>query len=460
MTTYLLIILIFLIGLFCANFARIVLKTRTMLWFFILLETKKLTRTIDQLSKKYEKPITWLSNFGIIAGFGPFGIDYLIKEKASKLKRVFVFIISLVIFSVLSYYLAGGLFFKNPLIPTFISYFIVGLTGIMGLSGFILGSLIFSAYDIIAKMFVGKVACPGVGLVIPGVKIPKSNFFIPWYGWIILIIAAFIHEFCHGIMLRVAKVKLKSVGVILFGILPLGAFVEPDEEQLKKIDKRKVTKMYAAGPASNLFLAVVFGLILLMITSPISRYTTSIDNQREIGLVVNNTTPTAEICGSTFENPAYGKLVKNDKILSVNNKTIKTQNDLRRAVKNDYDNVFVVQNLDTNLIRTEYIRTNELGNIGISADIKIDESVTLPKKYTSYKLISQVLLWFVLLNFIIATTNFLPTVPFDGGHMAQNIYSGYLNKKHDEEKRKKMVQRFFGYMILLLLILNIIPYFL
>ena len=60
MTTYLLIILVFLIGLFCANFARIVLKTRTMLWFFILLEKKKLTRTIDQLSKKYEKQLTWL----------------------------------------------------------------------------------------------------------------------------------------------------------------------------------------------------------------------------------------------------------------------------------------------------------------------------------------------------------------------------------------------------------------
>jgi hypothetical protein len=460
MTTYLWIILIFLVALFCASVARIFFKTRTMLWLFILLETKKLTKTIDKLSKKYEKQLTWLSNFGIIAGFGPFGIDYLIKDKASKLKRTIIFIISLIVFTVVSYYLAGSLFFNNPLIPKFISYFIVGLTGLMGLSGFILGSLIFSAYDIIAKMFVGKVACPGVGLVIPGVKVPKTNFFIPWYGWIILIIAAFIHEFCHGIMLRVAKVRLKSVGVILFGILPLGAFVEPDEEQLKKIDKRKVTKMYAAGPASNLFLAVVFGLILLMITSPISKYTTSIDNQREIGLVVNNVTESAEICGSSFENPAYGKLVKNDKILSVNSKTIKTQSDLRKAVKNDYENVFVVQNIDTNITRTEYIRTNELGNIGISADIKIDESVPLPQKYKSYKLIYQVLLWFVMLNFIIATTNLLPTIPFDGGSLAQNIYSGYLNKRHDEEKRMKMVKKFFGYMILLLLILNIIPYFL
>jgi membrane-associated protease RseP (regulator of RpoE activity) len=460
MNGYLIFILVLLTAFCCATIARVFLKQKTFLYLFTLVQTQKFIKLIDNLSKKYEKQITWLANFGIIAGFGPFGIDYLIKDKANKSKRIFVFIVSLFVFIMLSYKLAGNLFLTNPIIPTFISYFIIGLTGLMGLSGFILGSLIFSAYDIIAKMFVGKVACPGVGLVIPGVHIPKTNFFIPWYGWLILIVAAFIHEFSHGIMLRVAKVKLKSVGVILFGILPLGAFVEPNEEQLKKINRKKVTKMYAAGPASNLFLAVVFVLLLLFIASPINRYTTSIDNQRELGLVVRNVTETSEICGSSFDNPAYGKLDKNDHILSVNGRTIKTQNDLKKSVKPDYDNVFVVKNLDTNLTRTEHIRTNELGNIGINAEIKIDDNVPLPQKYKNYKLIYQIIFWFVMLNFIIATTNFLPTIPFDGGYLAQNIYSEYLPKRHDEEKRMKMVKRFFGYLAILLLILNIVPYFL
>ncbi|MFA7709402.1 MAG: site-2 protease family protein [archaeon] len=460
MTTLLWFIAAFLIALFLANIARIFLKKRTMLWLFILLETQKLTKVIDNLAIKYKTPLTYLANFGIVMGFGPFGVDYLVKEKVNAQKRYFLFFGSVAVFTILAYFLAGALLFNNPLVPKFIIYFIIALTGLMGLSGFILGSLIFSAYDIIAKMFVGKTACPGVGLVLPGVKVPKTNFFIPWYGWIILISAAFIHEFSHGIMLRVAKIKLKSVGVMLFGILPLGAFVEPDEEKLKKTDKRKVLQMYGAGPGSNLLIAIVFLVVLLLIAAPINNYTAAIDNQRELGLTVSEVTPNSEICGTTFENPAYGKLVKNDMILQVNGRNIQTKSDLSKAVKKGEDNIFVVNNLDTNLTRAETITTNELGNIGITAEVKIDETKPLPADYSAYKILYQIIFWIVMLNFILATTNFLPTIPFDGGFMAQIIFSGYLNPKDDEEKRMKYVKRFFGYSILFLILLNIIPYFL
>lgn len=460
MTTILWVMLIFAIAFFCANFARIVFKQRTTLWIFILLDTKSLIKYVNRLAEKHEKTLTKISVFGIAVGFGPFGIDYLIKEKVTKKKRITIFIVSLLVATYIAYLLAGGMFFGNPLIPKFISYLIIALTGIMGLSGFILGALIFSAYDIIAKLFVGKVACPGVGLVIPGVKVPKTNFAIPWYGWLILIPAAFIHEFSHGIMLRVAKIKVKSIGVMLIGILPIGAYVEPDEEKFKKTDNKKKIKMYAAGPTSNLIIAIIFVIIYLLISTPILNYTNSINNQREIGLVVSQVNATTELCGSSFENPAYGKLVKNDLLVSVNGNNIKTRNDLTKNIKKDYDNEFVVRNLDTNITRTEYIATNELGNIGITADIMIDETVKLPKKYNFYKILLNVVLWTALLNFVIATTNFLPTVPFDGGFMAQIIFCDFLNKKDPEKKRMKKVMRFFVYLTVFLVLLNIIPYFL
>ncbi len=460
MTTILWVISIFLFVLLCATAARVFLKQKTFLWVFILLQTQYLLKFVDRLALKHHKALTKLSIFGIAIGFGPFGVDYLIKDKASKIKRIFVFIISFIVFTIVSYFFAGNLFFGNPLIPKYIGYFIIAITGFMGLSGFIMGALIFSAYDIIAKMFVGKVACPGIGLVIPGVQVPKTNFYIPIYGWIILIAAAFIHELSHGIMLRVAKVKLKSMGVMLLGVLPLGAFVEPDEKKFKKIENKKKLKMYAAGPASNLIIAIIFFIVYLLIAAPISNYTTSIDNSRELGLVVGNVIEQVEICGSSFENPAFGKLEKNDLILFVNGRNISTRTDLKRAIKNDYDNEFVVKNLDTNITRTEYIRTNELGNIRITADVQIDKNIPLPKNYTVYKLIYQIIFWIILLNFILATTNFLPTVPFDGGAMAQIIFADYLNPKEEEEKRMKRIKKFFGYSVILLALLNIIPYFL
>jgi membrane-associated protease RseP (regulator of RpoE activity) len=459
-TTTLWIILVFVIAAFCATFARLVFKQRTTLWVFILVDTKSLIKHVNRLSEKYKKALNTMSIFGIAVGFGPFGIDYLVKEKVTKKKRVIIFILSLLVTTYLSYLLAGGLFFGNPLIPKFISYLIIFLTGLMGLSGFILGALIFSAYDIIAKLFVGKVGCPGIGLVIPGVKVPKTNFAIPWYGWLILIPAAFIHEFSHGIMLRVSKIKLKSIGAILFGILPLGAYVEPDEEKFKKIDNKNKLKMYSAGPTSNLVVAIIFVIIYLLISTPITNYTTSINNQREIGLVVSQVNPTTEMCGSSFDNPAYGKLAKNDLLISLNGNTIKTRNDLSNNIKKGHENEFVVRNIDTNITRTEYITTNELGNIGISADIMVDKTIELPKKYTFYKILLNVILWIVLLNFLIATTNFLPTIPFDGGFMAQIIFCNYLNKKNNEKKRMKKVKWFFIYLVVFLILLNIIPYFL
>lgn len=461
MTTTLWFILVFVFAAFCATFARVVFKLRTFLWTIILIETKSLIKYIDRLAEKNKKALTAMSVFGIAIGFGPFGVDYLIKEKANKKKRIFIFIISLLIATGISYLLAGSVFFGNPLIPKFISYLIIILTGLMGLSGFILGALFFSAYDIISKLFIGKIACPGLGLVIPGVKVPKTNFFIPWYGWLIIIPAAFIHEFSHGIMLRVAKIKVKSMGFMLLGILPLGAYVEPDEEKFKKVENKKKLKMYAAGPTSNLIIAIIFFIISLLISAPIANYTTSIDNQREIGLVVSQVNPTTEVCGSSFDNPAYGKLVKNDMLVSVNGNLIKTRTDLTKNLKKDQENEFIVTNLDTNITRTEYMKTNELGNIGITADIKVDESVKIPKTYAFYKILLAVILWISALNFLLAITNFLPTIPFDGGFMAQIVFCDYLNKKkNNEEKRMKKVMRFFIWVAVILGLLNIIPYFL
>ncbi len=93
--------------------------------------------------------------------------------------------------------------------------------------------------------------------------LPGLNPLIPlWYGIFALAIAVIIHEFAHGILARVAKIKLKSMG-ILYLIIPLGAFVEPDEKQLEKTTKSNRVKIFSTGPATN----IIFGLLCAMIFS-------------------------------------------------------------------------------------------------------------------------------------------------------------------------------------------------
>jgi len=462
MSTILWILLIILIIALCAFIAKKLLKLDLYLGFLIMWRTKRLIKYLDVLARP-KRFLNIITDIGIVIGFGAFGLDYIIRDFVkSRYQRFLIFVGSGLVLSYLAYVLTQKMLFSSVLIPEWFAIIIVILTGIMGLSGFTLGSLIFSAYDILAKVSVGQggSACPGVGLVIPGIQMPKVDIFIPWYGWLILIVAAIIHEVSHGVLLRKMKVKIKSMGFMFAALLPLGAFVEPDEKEIEKKSKRDIARMYSAGPMSNVILAIVFFLLFLAFTPVMTNYSHSIGTSKMDSVYVYAVDQNTDVCGSVFPSPAYGVLDVNDIIVSVNNKIITSQTALNSAVKLNVDNNFIVKNPTTSEIRTVVLKPNEMGRLGFTSAVTPDPDLVIPFKYYVYKAIFGILLWSALLNFIIATVNYLPSFPFDGGGMSQIIFSDYLNKKHPEMKRMKRVAKFFGALIVLLLILNILPYFL
>jgi membrane-associated protease RseP (regulator of RpoE activity) len=95
--------------------------------------------------------------------------------------------------------------------------------------------------------------------------LPGINRLIPLgYGIFGLAVAIVLHEFCHGILARAVGIKVRSVGAI-FLVVPIGAFVEPDEDELRALPPRQRARLYAAGPATNILLAILFGLLFSMI---------------------------------------------------------------------------------------------------------------------------------------------------------------------------------------------------
>lgn len=91
--------------------------------------------------------------------------------------------------------------------------------------------------------------------------IPGVNRLIPiGYGIFGLAVAVLLHEFLHGVLARVSKTKIRSLGVLLF-VVPIGAFVEPDEDEMRALPRRERARLYAVGPATNLLLAFVFALV-------------------------------------------------------------------------------------------------------------------------------------------------------------------------------------------------------
>ncbi|WP_248895346.1 site-2 protease family protein [Haloplanus halobius] len=98
-------------------------------------------------------------------------------------------------------------------------------------------------------------------LVVPGV-----NDFLPLavapeivFG---LLLGLVVHEGGHGLLCRVEDIDIESMGVVFLTLLPVGAFVEPDEESQADADRGARTRMFAAGVTNNFVLtAVAFALL-------------------------------------------------------------------------------------------------------------------------------------------------------------------------------------------------------
>jgi membrane-associated protease RseP (regulator of RpoE activity) len=132
----------------------------------------------------------------------------------------------------------------------------------------IVGSLLVLFSNDSAREGVREIGPQG-NLLIPGL-----NPILPWtYGWIGLVITIIIHEAGHGIVARVYNTKVESTGVVLFFVIPIGAFVNIQQDELNRTSFKQKSAILTAGPMNNMILAgICFGLLFLLVSSlsPIS----------------------------------------------------------------------------------------------------------------------------------------------------------------------------------------------
>ncbi|MEK6970330.1 MAG: site-2 protease family protein [archaeon] len=419
---------------------------------------------IFDLLKDRPRLVNALTDIGLVVGFGAVAIDFMWMQKRPIWQRAGVFILSVIALGSIT-----GFVFPtdNPIIP------IPALAsqlffGVFGLAGIILLSLFYSGLDIWTKLSTGKNACAGVAPVIPGIDLPNSPISVPLHAWISFVIILVLHEASHGFVARKLGMTLKSYGLLFLGFLPIGAFVEPDEKQLKQLEKkqpRDALRLYVAGPASNLYFFLVGGIILTLIgglvVGPIlDPAFNAIHSQSVKGVMVEKVEEKISICGTEFPTPANGQLLPRDQIVSVDGNGISTLAEYGRAIrgKESYT-LTILRGTDS----TDYtFEPNEVGRIGIMVKEIPNEEYTPPGWYDPLRMIvgfvSSFLGWLLLLNFLVATANYIPISPFDGGKMAKILvapYFGFLNM--GEEDTKKMVGKMFGVILLILILVNAAP---
>ncbi|MFH1663661.1 MAG: M50 family metallopeptidase [archaeon] len=470
-------VLLFLVS--AVIFTWILKKFSSAKTYFIasMYKTDKMNPVFDKFSK-HTKTIDFLATLGLILGFGLIAVDFLYGKKLGKLKRFGLWVGSILLLYFV-FELVFGVFSSSSFITDGFTDFnglnlISFVFALTGFAGFVVFSLIITALDIITKTLIGVKACPGIAPVIPGVEVPNVPLVIPLHAWISLIIILIIHEGFHGITARKEKLKVKSSGLLLLGFLPIGAFVEPDEKQVKKASPIKQLKVYAAGPAANLASIIVFiliynlllGLIVMPFIAPTAE---AIKREHISGVEIVDVSSDLSFCGEEFNSPAFGVMEKGMVLKEVNGIKIQLREDFAEAYEGKKISDEFTFKVEKNKTEKEFSLTpNEQGRFGFtveeikSKDFSLSEEIFLSLYFWVFDPSNShnFFVWLVILSLLIAVVNFLPIDPFDGGRIARIMLPSYFGFwKEKEEKKEALIMKALFVAVIALFVLNALPLF-
>ncbi len=172
------------------------------------------------------------------------------------------------------------------------------------------------AYVALTQPVQDQVTEPQNALIIPGLNdfIPPSVAPEVLAG---LLIGLVVHEAGHGILCRVGDIDVESMGVVLFTLLPVGAFVEPEEESRDRADRPSQLRMFAAGVTNNFAISV---LALLLLFGPVTGAITVL--------------PGAPVGGTIPDSPAAQAGIEGgDRVVAVGDTNVSTSADLDAALR-------------------------------------------------------------------------------------------------------------------------------
>jgi len=409
-----------------------------------LWRTKKGLKLLDDLSR-YRRFFTFLSEMGLIFAFGVLGSLYLFFNTPKRTFRDFLWVCAKYLI-----FVVGASIVAVPVVFTgqsevpfeFLFSLYVGGTG-----SFILYGLLLNTYMIIESYAAGNIPIPGIAPLIPGVEIEGSPISIPIHAFFGLIVLIVVHELAHGIVSRIEKIKVKSMGVLTAGIFPIGAFTEPDEKQLKEAKPRKRMRVFAVGSMANFVTGIVFLILFLgLLGAAQPRF---VQDQTSI-------VPSYVPWNKQYVNYLAVTYVENGSVaqgVGFTNGTKIYNIDVALSKKEPYaEEIFLT---DKGCVA---MQRNASGYFGFSYAISRNSDYTLSVWLQKYAIES--LFWVAILNFLVGVINYLPFAIFDGARIFEDLvdfFAGQLGIKN--KKVGSNIVKVLSVFILLLLLVNAMPYF-
>jgi membrane-associated protease RseP (regulator of RpoE activity) len=290
------------------------------------------------------------------------------------------------------------------------------------------GLMIYSAYFLFSnllKFFLPAVESVPVVPVIPGVTISLDS--LPYF-FVAVAIVVLLHEFAHGVSAVAEKVAVKSAGLAVM-LAFFGGFVEPEEKSFEKTSRTSKLRILGAGSAVNLATGLLVIILLASLFAP------------SAGVLVNSTLANGPA--------ARAGVQRFDVIQAVNNKTIKSLQDLSAYLANvtPGSNLSIEVNNHLVTVTTENLSGRAI--IGIYGLDYYPSRLGLNRITTANSYLT--LYWTFIAAFSVAVFNMLPAFPFDGEKF---LY--YSLADHVEEKNRLRLRILINVIFLGLLVSNVI----
>lgn len=336
------------------------------------------------------------------------------------------------------------------------------LIGMPIVAGFGLYSILTSLVTLLttpAAREIGRELGPQAYVLLPGI-----NPYLPvLYGWMAIVAAMLVHEGAHGVIARSLGFKVKSSGLLFLLAIPVGAFVDVDEEEIAKAKAKDSVRVLAAGYGANIAVAIVCILGVLIITSGL---TPVIDGvyifevmegmpAKDAGLLVGDViTSVDDISVTEIENFTAVLEDKNPgDILQVTvargemwRERFSTSVKLTEYNGTAFLGVSVGEILTEQRLRLyQKLSTESLFIHFIPPTLApglVPFSGALTSFYThalgeNWHVLTNIFFWLWFVNVSIAIFNALPIYPLDGGRAFRSALKSVLGRRADE----KMVSR-------------------
>mgnify|MGYP001433611007 CR=1 FL=1 len=285
---------------------------------------------------------------------------------------------------------------------------------IVGFIGMIL--VIYSLLLTLHSKYIIGVNMVGVKAVIPGVTIPF------WYGIIGLITVLVVHEFAHGILAKSEGISLKSLGIVSLSIIPIGAFVEPNEDEMKSKSRGSRLRVYSAGSFANIILAILALGGLTLLSGIIFDYSKVQISE------VSDSSPASEYLevGMVIERINGNSVTSLDEFFEI----------MTGIKPNDSVQIYTDSGVFS-IIATKREDDSSRGFIGVVVTNSLEKGITNIFGKSLPLVLYFSLYWIFFLNQGIGLINLAPIhlgiAATDGHHMLKEIFSGVIKEK-DAEK--------------------------